>query len=74
MFYLVMRVVEALKGIPSSLSYPVIAIGVFDGVHRGHQRILKKLVSEARRLKTKALVITFFPHPRKVLNPGVKGA
>ncbi len=47
-------------------------IGIFDGVHRGHQRILKKLVSEARRLKTKALVITFFPHPRKVLNPGAK--
>ncbi len=47
-------------------------IGIFDGVHRGHQRILEKLVREARKLKTKSLVITFYPHPRKVLNPQSK--
>ena len=45
-------------------------IGIFDGVHRGHQKILKKLVSDSLRLKTKSLVVTFSPHPRKILNPG----
>ena len=45
-------------------------IGIFDGVHCGHQKILKKLVSDSRRLKIKSLVVTFSPHPRKILNPG----
>lgn len=43
-------------------------IGVFDGVHRGHQEILKKLVKEAKTQNAKSLVITFHPHPREVLN------
>jgi len=45
-------------------------IGIFDGVHRGHQRILRKLIKEAKRQNTKSLVITFHPHPRKLLNSG----
>ena len=48
------------------------AIGVFDGVHRGHQKIFKRLVRESARFKTKSAVITFHPHPREVLNPAVK--
>lgn len=47
-------------------------IGVFDGVHRGHQKILKKLIKEAARQNAKSLVITFHPHPREVLNPESK--
>lgn len=45
------------------------SIGIFDGVHRGHQEILKKLVKEAKRQNLKSLLITFHPHPRKILNP-----
>lgn len=46
-----------------------IAIGVFDGVHRGHQRILRRMLSEADRLRARSMVITFDPHPSSVLHP-----
>ncbi|MEJ5167427.1 MAG: adenylyltransferase/cytidyltransferase family protein, partial [Thermoanaerobaculia bacterium] len=45
----------------------VCAIGNFDGVHLGHQFILKKLMEVAENLKAPSLVLTFHPHPFKVL-------
>ena len=45
----------------------VVTLGTFDGVHLGHQSILTKLVTEAKRLNCESLVLTFFPHPRMVL-------
>lgn len=53
----------------SKIQSPVATIGIFDGVHRGHQKILKKLIRDSHRLKTKSLVVTFSPHPRKILDP-----
>ena len=46
----------------------ILTLGTFDGVHKGHQKILKKLNSEANKAKLKSIVLTFFPHPRIVLN------
>ncbi|UDQ97443.1 bifunctional riboflavin kinase/FAD synthetase [Lentisphaerota bacterium WC36G] len=46
----------------------VVAIGVFDGVHRGHQALLKKLQKMAKDHDATAVVMTFYPHPRAVLN------
>ncbi|NLV72188.1 MAG: bifunctional riboflavin kinase/FAD synthetase [Actinobacteria bacterium] len=47
-----------------------VAIGVFDGVHRGHQRILRRAAEEAAATGALATVVTFYPHPEAVLRPG----
>ena len=47
----------------------IITIGTFDGGHLGHQKILKKLNIEAENNGLESSVLTFFPHPRTVLNP-----
>jgi len=47
---------------------PVITIGMFDGVHTGHQQILEQLVSTARSINGESVLITFDSHPRMVLN------
>lgn len=49
-----------------------LAIGVFDGVHRGHQQLLGRMVAEARRAGVVPAVLTFFPHPRVVIQ-GLSG-
>ena len=49
-----------------------VTIGTFDGVHFGHQKILEKLVSEATNAGKKSVLLTFFPHPRMVLQKDAK--
>lgn len=48
----------------------VAAIGIFDGVHLGHKKIIESAVRTAKRSKGKSLAITFDPHPLKILRPG----
>jgi riboflavin kinase/FMN adenylyltransferase len=48
----------------------VMTIGVFDGVHRGHQALISQVVERARALQGQSIVLTFYPHPRAVLRPG----
>ena len=47
----------------------VIALGMFDGVHRGHQKVLARAVSRAKQLKVPAIAITFSPHPQELICP-----
>ena len=45
----------------------VVTIGTFDGVHAGHQKIIERLVNEAKSSNLESVILTFFPHPRMVL-------
>lgn len=49
-----------------------LAIGVFDGVHRGHQQLLQSMAAEARAAGAQPVVLTFFPHPKEVIQ-GLEG-
>ncbi|WP_159946764.1 bifunctional riboflavin kinase/FAD synthetase [Rhizobium sp. 18065] len=60
---------EKKDALPSALRGGVIAIGNFDGVHRGHQAVLSRALERAEALGVPALVLTFEPHPRSVFNP-----
>jgi riboflavin kinase / FMN adenylyltransferase len=51
------------------LDYAVVTSGTFDGVHRGHQKVLNRLKETAVRNSGETVVITFWPHPRLVLHP-----
>ena len=46
----------------------VVTIGTFDGLHHGHQKILKRLINSSKNKNLSSVVLTFFPHPRIILN------
>ncbi|WP_278312865.1 bifunctional riboflavin kinase/FAD synthetase [Lolliginicoccus levis] len=61
---------RGLSSIPADWGRCVLTIGVFDGVHRGHARLISKAVEEARRLGVPSVLMTFDPHPSEVVRPG----
>lgn len=63
-----MRVIYGAGRVKPALKNTVAAIGIFDGVHKGHQLLIRRMVASARRKKSKSLVITFHPHPVEVLH------
>ncbi len=60
---------RGIAEVPAGFGPSVAAIGNFDGVHRGHQKILSAMVTEARGRGMRAVAITFDPHPDKFLRP-----
>jgi riboflavin kinase/FMN adenylyltransferase len=64
-----LQVIRGSQSIGRALASPVLTVGNFDGLHLGHQAILRKVVERARALGGEAVVFTFDPHPRKVLRP-----
>ena len=56
--------IEDFKKVPNA----VVTIGTFDGVHRGHQEILRNMVNRAKEIGGESVVVTFYPHPRQVLS------
>lgn len=62
-----MQVIRSLDAIPPGLTRTVLAIGNFDGMHRGHQEILRKVRERAQQLGAQSVAVTFDPHPVRVL-------
>ena len=65
-----MKTIHGLENFPADEA-SIVTIGTFDGVHLGHQQILKQLIDTSRKSKLKSVLLTFFPHPRMVLQPDI---
>jgi riboflavin kinase/FMN adenylyltransferase len=64
-----MDVVHGFDHVPPGARGSTIALGKFDGVHRGHQALLEETITVARRLGTRAAAMAFEPHPRELFHP-----
>ena len=64
-----MTTTYTLDNLPEDIKNPVVTIGNFDGVHWAHQAIFKKVIERAKDLNGTSVVITFEPHPIKVMSP-----
>jgi riboflavin kinase/FMN adenylyltransferase len=63
------KLLRSLTELTPDLRGGAVTVGNFDGVHRGHARIVERLVAEARSLSGPAVVFTFDPHPVRILRP-----
>lgn len=66
-----MKILESIAELVRIPGPLCVAIGVFDGVHLGHQELIGRTMREAERLKATAVVLTFHPHPARVLRPAM---
>jgi riboflavin kinase/FMN adenylyltransferase len=64
-----MQVFHKLEEIPAGFGSSLVSVGNFDGVHRAHIRVLDEVVARARKLGGKSVVVTFEPHPMRILRP-----
>jgi riboflavin kinase/FMN adenylyltransferase len=65
----VMEIIKGIENLKRPFKNPVVTLGNFDGVHLGHQDIFKRVKEEASKIHGEGVVITFEPHPLKVLTP-----
>src|ERR1039457_279816 len=64
-----MRIFRSLDDVPADFGPCALSIGNFDGVHFGHRRILRQVVALAAARGWKSAVLTFDPHPTRVVAP-----
>lgn len=64
-----MKILHSLDDFPPELRGAAVAIGNFDGVHRGHARLVERLIASAKTIGGPAVVFTFDPHPARLLRP-----
>lgn len=64
-----MRIFHKLEDVPTDFGPTILSVGNFDGVHRGHQYVLGQMSQRARELNAKSMVLTFDPHPIRILRP-----
>lgn len=62
-----MRIIRGLKNIDRKFPRPVVTIGIFDGVHLGHQKVIKTIVRRAKETGGTSIIVTFDPHPWKTV-------
>lgn len=62
-----MKIYHSYLDFPASRKKSIVTIGTFDGVHVGHQEIIKKLSEHCKKADKESVILTFFPHPRIVL-------
>src|SRR5215212_5145191 len=67
-----MKVYRDIENLPEFRN-AVITIGTFDGVHEGHKKIIEHLKQEAEEIDGETVIITFHPHPRKVISSSILG-
>ncbi|SOD92856.1 bifunctional riboflavin kinase/FAD synthetase [Blastococcus haudaquaticus] len=61
---------RGLEATPGDLGRTVVTVGMYDGVHRGHQKLIGTAVDRARAMRRPCLLLTFDPHPAEVVRPG----
>ena len=66
-----MQVFHHLEEVPAGFGPTAVSVGNFDGVHRAHQQVVSNMVANARSFGGKAVVVTFDPHPFRILRPDV---
>jgi riboflavin kinase/FMN adenylyltransferase len=60
-----------MEEVPGDFGPAIVSVGNFDGVHCGHRQVLKEVVQRARATATKAVGLTFDPHPLRILRPDI---
>ena len=61
---------RGLEATPGDLGRTVVTVGMYDGVHRGHQKLIGAAVARSRAMRRPCLLLTFDPHPAEVVRPG----
>jgi riboflavin kinase/FMN adenylyltransferase len=64
-----LQVFDSFEAIPKNFGPAVVCVGNFDGVHRAHQRLLEAICARATQLNARAVLVTFDPHPARILRP-----
>jgi riboflavin kinase/FMN adenylyltransferase len=66
-----MKIFRSLDEVPSGFGPAIVSVGNFDGIHCGHQQVLREMVDRARVTASRAVVVTFDPHPLRILRPDI---
>jgi riboflavin kinase/FMN adenylyltransferase len=63
------QVFQSLEEIPSHFGPAVVSVGNYDGIHRAHQRLIQAICARAKELHASSVLVTFDPHPERILHP-----